>query len=161
MRKREIHVRFNSVDFCYKNLNNLKCYIQYRGKIYRTFRNQERLQYMYTSRCLINTFVKQKVETLKENNNSKKHFSELKCFYRNIKTQPCLGKRGWSKLSLISRSAPQLGSCMGNLYNTIILFEISKFIQITVFCHPKPCSQQCLRLSIFRRRRHFVTWFQS
>lgn len=105
MRKREIHVRFNSVDFCYKNLNNLKCYIQYRGKIYRTFRNQERLQYMYTSRCLINTFVKQKVETLKENNNSKKHFSELKCFYRNIKTQPCLGKRGWSKLSLISRSA--------------------------------------------------------
>ena len=72
-------MRFNFVDFCYKNLNNLKCYIQYRGKIYRTFRKQERLQYMYTSRCLINTFVKQKVETLKENNNSKKHFSELKC----------------------------------------------------------------------------------
>ena len=59
-------------------------------KAYRIFRNQERLQYMYTSRCLINTSVKQKVETLKENNNSKKHFSELKCFYRKIKTQPCL-----------------------------------------------------------------------
>lgn len=97
-------MRFNSVDFCYKNLNNLKCYIQYRGKIYRTFRNQERLQYMYTSRCLINTFVKQKVATLKENNNN--NFSELKCFYKNIKTQPCLGERGLSKLSLTSRSTP-------------------------------------------------------
>ena len=40
---------------------------------------------------------------------------------------------------------------MANSYNTII-FEISKFIQITVFCHPKPCSQQCLRLSDFQEK---------
>ena len=77
IRKKEVHVRFKILlIFVIKIWITISVIYGTEEKYtaYRIFRNQERLQYMYTSRCLINTFVEQKVATLKENNNNNQIF---------------------------------------------------------------------------------------